>query len=139
MQRLAGSLTIVLVLGLVTTRILQMRRARLKAVYFANIDRKDLLIPPFAFLYIYIVIAAPLGLPAVSDQEFFRSEAFSWAGVFLCVLGLLLFFLSVVSFGRSFRVGIDTDHPGGSSPQASLHYLGIPFMWPSGSSCLARS
>ena len=112
MQRLIASLTIVLFLGLVITRILLMRRAGIKAVYFANIDRKDFLIPPFAFLYIYIVIAAPLGLPAVTEQEFFRSEAFSWVGVFLCGLGLLLFFLSLISFDRSFRVGIDTDHPG---------------------------
>ena len=112
MQRLIAALTIALFLGLVITRILLMRRAGIKALYFGNLDRKDFLIPPFAFLYIYVVIAAPLGLPALTEQEFFRSEAISWAGVFLCVLGLLLFLLSLVSFGRSFRVGIDTDHPG---------------------------
>jgi protein-S-isoprenylcysteine O-methyltransferase Ste14 len=31
--------------------------------------------------------------------------------VFLCLAGLLLFLLSLVSFGRSFRVGIDSDRP----------------------------
>jgi len=31
--------------------------------------------------------------------------------VLLCVAGLLLIFLSLVSFGKSFRVGIDQDHP----------------------------
>jgi len=112
MQPLIGSLTVLLFVGLVITRILLMRRAGLKAVYFANIDKKDFLIPPFAFLYIYIVIAAPLRLPAVSKQEFFRSQALSWVGVFLCLSGLLLFLVSLFSFGRSFRVGIDTDKPG---------------------------
>ena len=112
MQRILASLTIVLFLGLVIARAFVMRRAGTKAVYFANIDRKDFLILPFAFLYIYIVVAEPLGLPAVTEQEFFRSEARSWVGVFLCALGLVLFFFSLVSFGRSFRVGIDTDHPG---------------------------
>src|SRR5262249_53505474 len=112
MQRLVGSLTVLLFLGLVITRSLLMRRAGIKAVTFANIDRKDFLILPFAFFYIYIVSAAPLGLPAVTEQEFFRSEAISWVGVFLCGLGLVLFCLILLSFGRSFRVGIDTDHPG---------------------------
>jgi protein-S-isoprenylcysteine O-methyltransferase Ste14 len=112
MPRLIGALTILLLVGLVATRILLMKRTGLKAVYFANIERKDLLIPPFAFLYIYVVIAAPLRLPTVIEQELFHSEVLSWVGVFLCALGLLLFFLSLVSFSTSFRVGIDTDRPG---------------------------
>jgi len=112
MQRLIGSWTILLFLGLVITRILLMRRTGLKAVNFANIDKKDFFILPFALFYIYSVTAAPLGLPATTKQEFFRSEALSWVGAFLCLLGLLLFLLSLVSFGRSFRVGIDTDNPG---------------------------
>jgi protein-S-isoprenylcysteine O-methyltransferase Ste14 len=111
MQRLIASLTIVLFLGLVITRILLLRRAGVKAVYFANIDKKDLLIPPFALFYFYLVFAAAFGWPTVSRQQFFSSEALSWVGVFLCAVGLLLFLLSLVSFGRSFRVGIDTDHP----------------------------
>jgi protein-S-isoprenylcysteine O-methyltransferase Ste14 len=112
MQRLIGALTLLLLLGLVATRILLMRRTGLKVVYFANIDRTDVLIPPFALLYVYIVIAAPLRLPPVSEQELFHSEVLSWVGVFLCVLGLVLFLLSLVSFGTSFRVGIDTHRPG---------------------------
>jgi protein-S-isoprenylcysteine O-methyltransferase Ste14 len=112
MQRLVAASTVLLFLVLVITRIFLMRRTGVNAVYFANIDKKDFLIPPFAFLYIYIVIAAPLGLPPVTKQEFSHSEALSWVGVFLCLLGLLLFLVSLVSFGRSFRVGIDTDHPG---------------------------
>src|SRR5262249_49484696 len=44
-------------------------------------------------------------------QRFFHSEVMSWVGVFLCYGGLILFLLSLVSFGKSFRVGIDIDHP----------------------------
>jgi protein-S-isoprenylcysteine O-methyltransferase Ste14 len=33
-------------------------------------------------------------------------------GVFLCFGGLILLLLSLVSFGKSFRVGIDVDHSG---------------------------
>ena len=111
MQRLLASVTIVLLLGMVITRVLLMRRSGIRAMHFGQIDKKDFLIPPFALLYLYIVFAAAFGLPTVSQQQFFYSEALSWVGVFLCVVGLLLFLLSLVSFGRSFRVGINADHP----------------------------
>ena len=111
MQRLLASLTIVLLIGMVITRVLLMRRSGIWAMHFGKIDKKDFLIPPFAFFYFYIVFAAAFGLPTVSQQQFFDSEALSWVGVFLCGVGLLLFLLSLVSFGSSFRVGIDADHP----------------------------
>jgi protein-S-isoprenylcysteine O-methyltransferase Ste14 len=111
MQRLLASLTIVLLLGMVITRVLLMRRSGIRAMHFGKIDKKDFLIQPFAFFYIYIVFAAAFGLPMVSKQQFFDSEALAWVGVFLCGVGLLLFLLSLISFGRSFRVGIDVDQP----------------------------
>jgi protein-S-isoprenylcysteine O-methyltransferase Ste14 len=49
--------------------------------------------------------------PTVSTQEFFHSEVISWVGVFFCLVGLSLLLWSLVSFGQSFRVGIDTDNP----------------------------
>jgi protein-S-isoprenylcysteine O-methyltransferase Ste14 len=110
MQRYFAALTIVLLLGMVLTRVLLMKRKRVRAIYFANIDKKDFLIPPFALFYLYTVFAAVFNLPAVSKQEFFNSEMVSWLGVFLCLAGLVLLFLSLVSFGKSFRIGIDTDH-----------------------------
>ena len=79
-------------------------------MHFGAIDKKDFLIPPFAVFYFYVVFAAAFNLPTVSRQEFFQSAVVSWAGVLLCLAGLLLLFLSLVSFGKSFRVGIDQDH-----------------------------
>src|SRR5262249_23104329 len=111
MQRLLASLTIVLLLGMVISRVLLMRRSGIRAMHCGKIDRKDFLIPPFALFYFYIVFAAAFDLPTVTQQQFFSSEVLSWVGVFLCGVGLLLFLLSLVSFGRSFRVGIDADHP----------------------------
>lgn len=78
---------------------------------FGKMDKKDFLIPPFALFYFYLVFAAAFTLPTVSRQEFFRSNVISWLGVLLCLSGLFLMFLSLVSFGRSFRVGIDPDDP----------------------------
>lgn len=111
MQRYFGALTIVALLAMVLGRSFLMRRKGVKAIHFGEIDRKDYLIPPFALFYIYLVFAAAFGFPTVSRQVFFQSDAGCWAGVALCLSGLLLFVASLVSFGMSFRVGIDTDTP----------------------------
>jgi protein-S-isoprenylcysteine O-methyltransferase Ste14 len=111
MQRYFAVLTLVSLLGMVVVRVLLMRRKGIKAVKFGSIDKKDFLIPPFALFYFYIVFAAAFNFPTVSRQEFFHSAIISWLGVFLCAAGLLLLLLSLVSFGKSFRVGIDQDHP----------------------------
>src|SRR5262245_16054230 len=111
MQGYLAALTIVLLLGMVLTRVILMRRTGTRAMHFGRIDRTDFLIPPFALFYFYAVFAAAFGLPSVSTQRFFHSEAISWVGVFACGAGLTILFLSLVSFGRSFRVGIDVEHP----------------------------
>ena len=111
MQGYLAALTIVLLLGMVLTRVILMRRAGTRAMHFGRIDRTDFLIPPFALFYFYTVFAAAFNLPTVSTQRFLHSELMSWIGVFLCFAGLTLLLLSLASFGRSFRVGIDVDHP----------------------------
>jgi protein-S-isoprenylcysteine O-methyltransferase Ste14 len=111
MQKYFGALTIVLLLGMVWGRILLLRRKGINAIKFGGIDKEDFLIPPFAFFYFYVVFAAAFNLPSAGRQEFFHSEAVSWIGAFFCLAGLIFVFLSIVSFGRSFRVGIDTDRP----------------------------
>ena len=80
-------------------------------MHFGRLDKTDFLIPPFALFYFYTVFAAAFNLPLLSTQEFFRSELISWIGVLLCAAGLLLLLWSLISFGKSFRVGIDTEHP----------------------------
>ena len=78
---------------------------------FGKIDKTDFLIPPFALFYFYLVFAAAFNLPTLSTQTFFQSALSSWGGVLFCLAGLLLLLWSLVSFGRSFRIGIDTERP----------------------------
>jgi protein-S-isoprenylcysteine O-methyltransferase Ste14 len=106
-----AALTIVLMLGMVLTRVLLMRSKGIAAMKFGSVDKTDFLIPPFALFYFYLVFANAFGFPAVSTQEFFHAEIVSWGGVFCCLAGLCLLAWSLVSFGQSFRVGIDTEHP----------------------------
>jgi hypothetical protein len=80
MQVYFGALTIVLLLGMVWGRALLMRGNGEKAIKFGGTDKKDFLIPPFAFFYFYIVFAAAFNFPSVSRQEFFHAEIASWIG-----------------------------------------------------------
>ena len=106
-----AALTIILMLGMVLTRVLMLRRRGIAAMQFGKIDKTDFLIPPFALFYFYLVFANAFNLPSIGTQEFFHSEIVAWIGVFFCLLGLLLLLWSLVSFGQSFRVGIDAEHP----------------------------
>jgi protein-S-isoprenylcysteine O-methyltransferase Ste14 len=111
MPRNFAALTIVLLLGMVLTRVVLLKKRGIKAMNFGNIDKKDFLIPPFALFYFYIVFAAAFNFPTVSTQAFLHSDVISWVGVLFCLAGLWLLWGSLVSFGRSFRVGIDINHP----------------------------
>ena len=111
-MRYFAALTIVLLIGMVLIRASLLKRQGIKAIRFGETDKKDFLIPPFALLYFYLVFAQAFRLPTVSRQEFFQPEATSWIGVAFCIGGLLLLLGSLISFGRSFRVGIDQDRPG---------------------------
>ena len=68
MQKLFAALTIIIMLGMVLTRVLLMKKQRIDAMQFGKIDRTDFLIPPFAFFYFYLIFAAAFNLPAVSRQ-----------------------------------------------------------------------
>jgi protein-S-isoprenylcysteine O-methyltransferase Ste14 len=111
MQGYLAALTLLLLVGMVLFRVFLLRRTGTRALHFGRIDKKDFLIPPLALFYFYIVFAAAFNLPTVSNQRFFHLEVISWAGVFLCFAGLIFLLLSLISFGKSFRVGIDIEHP----------------------------
>jgi protein-S-isoprenylcysteine O-methyltransferase Ste14 len=103
---------VVLLLGTVLSRVVLLRRTGTQAMHFGKLDKTDFLIPPVALFYFYTVFAAAFGWPLVSSQRFFHSAASAWLGVGLCAVGVLILVFSLVSFGNSFRVGIDVDKPG---------------------------
>jgi protein-S-isoprenylcysteine O-methyltransferase Ste14 len=109
--RYIGALTFVLLIGMVLVRIVMLRRRGIQATRFGDLDRTDFLIPPFAVLYIYLVFAAAFGLPAPARRPLLDSAFLGWAGVAFCLSGIALMWWALVSFGRSFRVGIDVERP----------------------------
>ncbi len=111
MQNYLAVLTIILMIGMVLTRVRMMKKRGIAVLHFGKLDKTDFLIPPFALFYFYLVFAVAFHLPIPSTQEFFPSDFVAWIGVALCLAGLLILLWSLVSFGQSFRIGIDTTRP----------------------------
>ena len=111
MQPKLAALVLLLLIGAVVGRVIFMRRRGLNPVQFGKRDKKDYLIPPFALLYFYIVFAHAFNWPSFINRTLLQYDLLAWLGILLCVGGLVIFLLSVISFGTSFRVGIDHDHP----------------------------
>jgi protein-S-isoprenylcysteine O-methyltransferase Ste14 len=112
MPQYVAALMVVLLIGTVVSRVLLLRRTGTRAMHFGELDKTDFLIPPVALFYFYTVFAAAFGWPLASSQRFFQSTTVAWFGVGLCLVGVLIVVLSLVSFGKSFRIGIDVDQPG---------------------------
>jgi len=104
--------TLFLMILFVLVRARQMKKYGIKAFHFGKTDRKDFLIPPFVFLYFYLITANIFNLPK-PDEIITNSSGAAWIGAVLCILAPALFLWGIISFGKSFRVGIDMDKPGG--------------------------
>ncbi len=111
MQKYFAVATMILMLSFVVDRVIILKKHGIEAMKFGNIDKTDFLIPPFAIFYFYIIFSNAFNFPKVSTQVIFRSELLSWIGVVFCMAGLLLLLWSLISFGQSFRIGIDINQP----------------------------
>jgi len=111
MQAPLAALSLLLLVGMVVFRVLWLRRQGTNAMHFGRLDKSDFVLPPLMLFYVYTILAAAFGWPLVSTRRFFQSEAIAWVGVALCLAGVVVMLLSLVSFGRSFRVGIDVERP----------------------------
>ncbi|OBK19406.1 methyltransferase family protein [Mycobacterium asiaticum] len=108
-----AALLVVLLMGTVLGRVLLLKRSGIRAMHFGRLDKSDFAIPPVALFYFYTIFAVAFGWPVLTSERFFHSAAVAWIGVACCAIAIVILVLSLVSFGRSFRVGIDVDRPGG--------------------------
>jgi protein-S-isoprenylcysteine O-methyltransferase Ste14 len=111
MEGYVGAVALLLLFVTVAVRVLVLGRAGVRAVKFGKTDRTDFLIPPFFLVYLYIIVTAALHGQRADRLGLVWSGLVSWVGALLCVAGWLLLVLALISFGRSFRVGIDPDDP----------------------------
>ena len=103
---------LIVLISLVLFRSRQMKKHGIKAVHFGEMDKKDFFIIPFVLLYLYLTIANMFELPRVG-MIIDDNSLIAWIGAVLCILAPLLFLWGIISFGKSFRVGIDESSPGG--------------------------
>lgn len=113
MTRYLGAFSIVAVVILVVLRILMLRRRGIRALFFGTDSRSDFLLPPFALFYFYLIVAGTFHLPTPARANLFESAASEWIGAGICLAAMIFFLATLISFGRSFRVGIDSTKPAG--------------------------
>lgn len=107
-----GALTIVLLVGMVLVRVQILKRRGIAAAKFGVIDKTDFFIPPFVFFYFYLIVAAALHWPTLAHSKLFTSMSVAWLGVAFCACAVVIMAITLLAFGKSFRIGIDTSHPG---------------------------
>lgn len=94
------------------TRVMLLRKSGVKAVIFSG---SDYILLPFAALFLYEIVAStfnlPLPLSGILNRPFFNSKITPLIGIALCALGLISVLLCLISFGKSFRIGIDRETP----------------------------
>ena len=95
----------------VLVRVRVLKNLGIDAFQFGKMDKKDFIIPPFVLLFLYLFIANAFNLPRFGDLPF-QNDILAWVGVGSCILGLALFLWALISFGKSFRVGLDENSPG---------------------------
>lgn len=113
MQAYFGLIIFFLLIILVIIRTLSLKKQGIEAMEFGKKDKKDFLILPFALFYFYLIIANAFNFPTIKGQELFQSEPISWIGVLTCLLALIFFLWTLISFKKSFRVGLVENTPQG--------------------------
>ena len=111
MQGYFAIIMIILLMAMALSRVFMLKHQGIKAMQFGEMDKKDFLIPPFALLFVYLIFAHAFNLPKFGSL-LFESGFVSWIGVVVCIVGLIIFLMSLIAFGKSFRVGLDEQHPG---------------------------
>ena len=103
----------VLFVAMVLIRAAILRRRGIRVLVFGQTDKSDFILVPLVLAIAYTTLARTFGLPIwdVLIRPLWRSELPGWIGLVFCVAALAGFAFTLMSFGDSFRVGIDTNKP----------------------------
>ncbi len=103
------------IIALVVTRVIMLRRRGIQAFLFGVSHRSDATLPPLILLILYCLTTPATGWPMWPPliQPFWTTDIPGWFGVALCLVAVAGLAWTLVSFGDSFRVGIDQERPSG--------------------------
>ncbi len=107
-----ASIAFFLLLALtVLARAALLRRKGIRAIVFGATDKTDFLLVPFVLAIIYAILANgfqfPLWEPLV--RPFWKTVIPGWVGLGLSAAAIMGLIRTLISFGDSFRVGIDEE------------------------------
>jgi protein-S-isoprenylcysteine O-methyltransferase Ste14 len=99
---------------LVLTRAAILRQHRVRVIVFGQTDKYVYLFILSTVLIACAAAASTFGVLIWSSliHPFWTSQAPGWIGLLLCFISTIGFLLTLISFGNSFRVGIDGNAPG---------------------------
>ena len=105
--------TLCLFFMLFFSRIFMLKRRGIKVFVFGKTHKSDFLLIPIMLLLVYVTVASSLSLPFPHFllKTLIENNFLVWAGIFINVMGIICFALSLKAFGKSFRVGIDIEKP----------------------------
>ena len=102
-----------LFVAMIVTRVQIMKRRGVLAFVLGQNNKSDYLLVLIILFLAYSSAASALGLPipAIILRPFWESTIPGWFGIFMCFTANIGFALSLISFGDSLRIGIDTKKP----------------------------
>jgi protein-S-isoprenylcysteine O-methyltransferase Ste14 len=111
-----GFIMLALFFALMAGRGVVMKRSGITLLVIGQKNKREL--PSFLLGYALVayIIASncfPLPMLAFAGRFFWNAEWLRWAGAAICAAAHVGFVACMVSFGNSFRVGIDGEHAGG--------------------------
>jgi protein-S-isoprenylcysteine O-methyltransferase Ste14 len=98
---------------LVLTRVALLRRRGIEAFLFGATNKSDAVLVPCILIIAYCIVSPNLGWPIWHPlvARFWSTPVPGWFGVVFCVAAVAGMAWTLKSFGDSFRVGIDDQHP----------------------------
>jgi protein-S-isoprenylcysteine O-methyltransferase Ste14 len=99
---------------MVLIRSVMLSRHGIKAIVFGVTDKTDLFMLPVIFCFFYALLSVffALPFPVILKKLFWEIDILNIIAIALCTVSLIWFGITLKTFGKSFRVGIDESTDG---------------------------
>jgi len=99
---------------MVIIRSAMLSRRGIKAIVFGVTDKSDFIMLPVILCFFYAILSVffALPFPAVLTKLFFEINILNIFAIVTCTVSLIWFGITLKTFGKSFRVGIDKNTNG---------------------------
>jgi protein-S-isoprenylcysteine O-methyltransferase Ste14 len=94
---------------MVAFRALMLRKQGIKTIVFGETNKSDFMIVPIVLFFFYGISSSVFDLPfpRILKNYFLENSVLRLCAIVFCSISLVWFFITLRTFGRSFRVGID--------------------------------